>query len=491
MKFIMGGKRPEIERKISMRHTLVKLTGLLLVLVLALAGCNLIEIDPMMQLDEDFAKLEKDYSTVVVNYDGGTITKGEVMGPFNSAYSYNAQYFSMYGMSIDAGTTESLKQQVLEEAVENVAVTKQFEARGLSISDEKQAEIDAAVDENYKAAYDSFYDSAEGKTDEVRARQTEYNLYLTGYSRDAFYNSQMARARFEAVQEAVRGEIAELNDEELQAYYDGKVAEQEEEFTSTPGSFESHMSSDAEVVVWMPEGYRTVKHILIKPDEEKLTAVTTARSALTTAENTLEGFESELEALNDDDAPEAEAEGDAAAEASEAPARTAEEIQADIDLARIDVDNAKADVDAAEADCLASVQDKVDEIHAKLDEGADFNDLIAEYGEDPGMQNEPTASRGYYVSADSTTWDKNFTAGAMSLANVGDVSETPVISTSGVHIIRYESDVTPGAVPLEEVHDKLYDEALESARTDHFNSELESWVADLKPEYHLESFTLQ
>ena len=473
-----------------MRHTLVKLTGLLLVLMLALAGCNLIEVDPMMQLDEDFAKLEKDYSAAVVNYDGGTITKAEVVGPYNSAYSYNAQYFNMYGMSIDAGTIESLKQQVLEEAVENVAITKQFEARGLSISDEKQAEIDSAVDTNYKAAYDSFYSNAEGKTDEVRARQTEYDLYLNGYSRDTFYNSQMASARYEIVQEAVRGEITELSEDELKAAYDERVTEQQEEFAATAGSFESHMMSDAEVVVWMPEGYRVVKHILIKPDEEKLNAVTSARSTLTRAENTLEGFESELEALNDDDAPEAEGE-EAAAEASEAPARTAEDIQADIDLARKDVDSAKAEVDAAEADCLASVQDKVDEIHAKLDEGADFNDLIAEYGEDPGMQNEPTASRGYYVSAESTTWDRNFTAGAMALANVGDVSETPVVSTSGVHIIRYESDVTPGAVPLEEVHDKLYDEVLESARTEHFNSELKSWVAELKPEYHLENFVIQ
>ena len=39
------------------------------------------------------------------------------------------------------------------------------------------------------------------------------------------------------------------------------------------------------------------------------------------------------------------------------------------------------------------------EIDARLAGGEDFMALMAEYGEDPGMQNEPTATRGYYVSA--------------------------------------------------------------------------------------------
>ena len=105
------------------------------------------------------------------------------------------------------------------------------------------------------------------------------------------------------------------------------------------------------------------------------------------------------------------------------------------------------------------------------------------------MQNEPTKTRGYYVSSASTTWDQHFTDGAMALENVGDVSEKPVISSSGVHIIRYESDVTPGAVALEDIHDALYDQTLEEKKSEHFDSELDAWVEALKPEYHLEAFS--
>lgn len=106
------------------------------------------------------------------------------------------------------------------------------------------------------------------------------------------------------------------------------------------------------------------------------------------------------------------------------------------------------------------------------------------------MQNEPTATRGYYVSARSTTWDQAFTDGAMSLEKVGDVTMTPVVSGSGVHIIRYESDVTPGAVALDDVREQLTEDTLKKLQDDHYSSELQSWVSALNAEYHLDAFDL-
>ncbi len=78
----------------------------------------------------------------------------------------------------------------------------------------------------------------------------------------------------------------------------------------------------------------------------------------------------------------------------------------------------------------------------------------------------------------------------MALENVGDVTQTPVISTSGVHIIRYESDATPGAVPLEDIHDALYEDTLDDMKSEHFNTELQSWIDALNPVYSLENFDL-
>ena len=478
-----------------MRHALVRLTGILIVVMLVLTGCNLITVDPIMQLDEDFAALKKQYSGVVATYDGGQITQEDVMGSFTSQYAYMSQLYSMYGMSMNSSMATDIEQSVVENAGQNIAVAAEIEKRGLKLDDDKLAEIQAETDEHYQEAYDSLYASATGETDEVRAKRTEYNLAVNGYTKDAIYNMELASANDELIEQALRDEVTEVTDEALQAAYDEKISEDEDQYADSASSFESAMTSDDEIVAWMPEGYRTVKHILVKPEDDVLSAVTDARLAYSNAESKLEDLRSELDDLNDDDAEtaaegeEAEEDAEAEAEAEEAP-RTAEEIQADITAAEAELEPLKADVEKAEADCLASVQDKLDEIYAKIEAGEDFAGLIEAYGEDPGMQNEPTKTRGYYVSANSANWDKNFTAGAMSLENVGDVTATPVISSSGVHIIRYESDVTPGAVALEDIRDALYDETLENLKTQHFEDALKSWVDALNPKYSIENFKL-
>ncbi len=471
-----------------MRHALLRLTGLLLVLMLVLTGCNLIGIDPIMQLDEDLAALKKQYSGVVAKYDGGQVTQEDVMASFTSQYGYMSQMYSMYGLTMSADVITNIEQSVAEDAVRNVAIAKQLETRGLKLDDDKLAEVQSEADEHYKEAYDSFYPNAKGENEEVRVKQTEYALATNGFTKDGLYAIELASANYDLIEQTVRDEITEVTDDELQAAYDEKVKSDEDTYTNAPGSLGSTMTSDSTTVYWLPEGYRTVKHILIKPEDEVLSAVTSARSALKSAQKNLEEYQAELEALNSADKDEAaEGDEDAAAEPTEAP-RTAEAIQADIDATTASLDSLKADVEKAEADCLASVQDKLDEIYGKLDAGEDFEALIEAYGEDPGMQNEPTKTRGYYVSSASTNWDENFTAGAMLLEKVGDVSKTPVIGTSGVHIIRYESDVTPGAVPLEDIREKLYETTLDSMKHDHFETELESWISALNPTYDISAF---
>lgn len=471
-----------------MRHTIVKLTGLLVVLALTLTGCNLIGIDPMMQLDEDFAKLDKDYAAVVAEYDGGTVTKGDALGRFASMYSYYAQMYSMFGMSMTNDVVNSVKEQAAEAVVEAAAVAKELEKRGLSLSEDKLAEVQKAADENYKSAYDNFYQNAAGKGD-VKARQAEYDMYANGYSKDTFYNTQLDQANHDLLEETVKAEIPDLSDEDLQAAYDDKVNEDKQAYADSASAFESAMSSGDEIVAWVPEGYRTVKHILVKPEDDVLTTVTDARAELSTAKNELNTFENELSELSDKEAEAEDAEADAAAEDAGA-ARTAEAIQADIDKTKADIEAKQKAVEEAEAACLASVKDKTDEIYAKIEAGEDFASLIEEYGEDPGMKNEPTASRGYYVCAAKGNWDENFNDGAMSLQKVGDVTMTPVVSSSGVHIIRYESDVTAGPVPLEDIREKLHDTTLQDRKDDHYDDILSGIVEALNPVYHMEAFNI-
>ena len=471
-----------------MKHTLARLAGLLIVLALVLSGCNLIGTDRMMELDQMFAAAKEKLSGVVATYDGGEITQEDVMANFASQYSYMSQlYAQYYGTGISSDVLADIEKDVVENAVQNVAIARQMESRGLKLDDATLTEVQKEADDIYKQAYDSFYASAEGSKEDIKARQTEYDMYTQGYTKEAFYNITLANHQRQLVQENVEGEITEVKDDELQAAFDEKVADDQESYTNSPSLVGSMMTSDSSDVYWFPEGYRTVKHILIVPEADVLSAVTDARSALSDGEKALEDLRTELDSLNDDDAEEGEA---AEGAADEAPARTADEINADIEKAEANVKELQAAADKAVEDCLASQKGKIDEIYQKLADGAEFEALIDEYGEDPGMKNEPTKTRGYYVCAASTNWDKNFTAGAMALEKVGDVSEKPVVGTSGIHIIRYESDVTPGVVSIDSVREKLYDETLEDLKSEHFATELDSWVEALKPEYHLDAFNL-
>lgn len=488
----MGVSYPEIERKIFMKHTFAKLTGLLIALSLILSGCNLITVDPVMQLDEDIAALKKDYSAVVATYDGGEVIKEEVIANYVYMYSYYSSMYSYFGSTMTEEMVESLKSNVLSAAVQQVAIEKQFDALGLSLGEEKLVELEATADESYQQSYDSFLTEAVGDTDEVRAKQTEYDMYVNGYTKELFLNDAISQAEYETLQAHINGEITEISDEELDAAFAAKVEADETTYASNAsGSFETAMSGTDTTVYWVPEGYRTVKHILVIPEADVLAAVTSARTGYSDAQSALEELNVELDALNDDEAADASDETVAADTDEVEVVRTAAEIQADIDQAEADLPTLKTAVETAEAACLASVQSKLDEIYAKIEVGDDFTELIEAYGEDPGMQNEPTMTRGYYVSADSITWDANFTQGSMLLENVGDVSQTPVISTSGIHIIRYETDVTPGAVALEDVREALYEETLTTKQTDHFNEQLLAWTEALNPVYNVDALIVE
>ena len=446
-----------------MNAKIAKVLGLVLVLALVLSGCNLIEVDADMQADEDIAKLDKQFSKVVASYDGGEVTANDVMGEFTNNYSqtyYLYQYY--FGYSMTADEVHSLMEESIDQHVRNAIVAEHFDET-MELSAEELAEVETLAQESFETAQTGALDAAEGKTDKEKQANTRVLLKQEGLTYDSIYANQLVSTKVSKMEQSLRDAVTEVSDEDLQAAYDAKVAEQQESYTDG-SSFESDMSGDSAIVCWMPEGYRTVKHILVIPETELMDAYKTAVSDLSSAQSTLEGYQAELAALNDDDATEG--------------ARTAEEIQADIDAAEASVASAQSAVETAAQACLDSVKDKTDEIYARLEAGEDFEALIAEYGEDPGMQNEPTSSRGYYVSAASTNWEVNFRDAAMALENVGDYTTEPVLSGSGVHIIRYESDVTAGPVALDEVREALYAETLTEKQEANVTDTIEAWVAE-------------
>ena len=462
-----------LERKKPMKTNVVKILLLAIVLAVALTGCNLIEIDPVKQMEEDIAKLDKAYAAPVATYGDQTLTASDVMAEFNMAYNQTYyMYYYYYGYQMTDDDAHQLMQDVLTEQVQEHIIADHFDADGMTLTEEELADCDTQAQSSFDEGYASFVAEADGKTDAAKDAQARTEMARMGYTKEALTEIAVLHAKGDKVQEKLRDEITEVTDEQLQAAYEEKVAADAENYTTGSSAFESAMTGTTTTVYSIPEGYRTVKHILVKPEDAVLTAYKDAVSAKQSAETKLDDLQAELASATDDDETTA--------------ARAEDVIRADIADAEAALAEQEAAVKAAEQACLDDVRATTDAIEERLAAGEDFIALMQEYGEDPGMQNEPTATRGYYVSAASTNWESNFTAAAMALQNVGDLSE-PVVSGSGVHIIRYESDVTSGAVPLADVHDALYDATLESMKAAHYSDTIAAWVEAEAPTYDAEA----
>ncbi|NLG23906.1 MAG: hypothetical protein GX558_01010, partial [Clostridiales bacterium] len=405
-----------------MRSSKWKLVALALVAALALSGCGMVTIDKEMEDNEP---------VVIIN--GETVTRGEAR-PLYQLYAYfYGQYY----------TEDSIKDMLLNVYIEDKLLAQKAKEMGLdALTDEEKAEIETAAGEQFESAIVEHWDhAATAEMTEEQARQATID-HLAGEG--TTLAALIEDATGAKIKDKVRGQIIKdvaVTDDEVQAKYDELAVSDAEQYAGGGYAFESAVTS-GDTVVYYPEGYRTVKHILLKyTDEESL--------ELSDLETELSDAEGEIDALTEalaTPAPDATAEPEAADGATPDPAATPAPTMDELTARKADIEQRIA---AFKQKAIADRQAKVDEIMQKLNGGTSFDDLIAEYGEDPGMTQEPGMTKGYYVSAQSVAWDPAFTAGAMALQSVGEVG-SPIAagSNSGIHIIRYHADVTPGQVPL-------------------------------------------
>ncbi|MEG2152473.1 MAG: peptidylprolyl isomerase [Clostridia bacterium] len=121
----------------------------------------------------------------------------------------------------------------------------------------------------------------------------------------------------------------------------------------------------------------------------------------------------------------------------------------------------------------------VTEVQAKLASGADFDALIKDYGEDPGMASEQYA-KGYVLSeSNRDSYYAEFSDAALALAKVGDVSG-PVKSKAGVHIIKKVAAVDTAPKTLEEVKTQIHDYLLATHGDELYMEAASKWIEELK-----------
>lgn len=183
-------------------------------------------------------------------------------------------------------------------------------------------------------------------------------------------------------------------------------------------------------VFYAPEGVRYVKHVLLQFSDEEKAAISEAKSAVSSAEG--------------------------------------EEAK----------QKAQADLDSALEKAWERMRPLAEEIVSRARAGEDFDQLIAEYGEDPGMTREPFSATGYALCADYTGFDPVFLNAAMALEKPGDVAEPAASDLYGFYIIRYMSDETSGERTMEDVREAVESKALETKKNDQLVRIVNTWLGE-------------
>ncbi len=458
--------------------TMKRILCLAMALMLALGVCALAEGDDLQaQLDEanaHIAELEAQVEKyrpfyerqIVAEYgDEGIVWLEDAQKQFEEASAMYAQY----GIPVENYAAE-IKQSIVEALVRQAVLDAKAEEMGLSALDEETkadlAEQANADLETYIGYYSSYF-AKEGASDEENREATVKGLADNGISADALLEDRIENYVSEQLHDAVTKDVT-VSEDEVQAKYQSMIEDDKDSYAEDDAAYNSARSG-GETIAWNPEGYRAVKHVLVKFDEDQAKQYTELQSALS-------GLNDELAALDDPKPTEEPAEGEETGEAEEAAPRTREEIQADIG-------EIGTSIEALYSQLMPKAQEVVDAFNG----GADFDSLIDQYGEDPGMTREPTKTQGYAVSEKSTYWDPAFTEGAMSIAEVGQISQ-PVRGKNGVHIIYYLSDITPGEVPFEDIREDVAAAALEDKVTQTYDDQVAVWVEEAKPVYHLDRF---
>ena len=446
-----------------MKKTLTMLAALLLALAICATAVFAMAEEPAEEVNETVEAVEAaetvetaeaiptpDAGTLLCTVNGKELTYGDI-APFIA--SYLEMYTSEYGYDANDPQLIAFCNQAGMYMAQQYAILESIgEEQNVAFTDEQKALATADADAQWQQVVD-YYMSAQYGISEVSTEEekntalanTLATLESMGYTQEAFVNDAIEAAKEQNILDAICKDVV-VPDEAVQAYVDETIASQVELYGEDVSYYEM-MQYYGYPTYYRPEGYRAVTHILLKVDDALL--------------NTY----SELSATFEEQSTETDTEVPEGEEAAAETAEPAEPVTAE-------------QVEEARQAILASVQSTIDEIMAKFNAGTSFADLVAEYGTDPGMQQEGMLETGYEVAAGSIMWDLPFRDGAMSIQNVGEVSE-PVVGANGVHIIYYLKDIPGGPVTItpdewESIRNELLDEQKNNAINETISQRMET-----------------
>ena len=419
------------------------LLALMLVLTLILSGCTLIQKDAAV-----------DAATEIIRLGDEVVTKGQIQEEVRNQLQYTAYMYSMYGYSYDVTSEENIaeaQETVIESFKKELVSHAKIREMGLDqLTEEEQTKIQSDAEKTYQSNLDyiltSNYADSE-LSDEEKNEKAKADLETMNYTMEKALEDAKETLLTEKLRQEIIKDVA-VTEEEIKKDYDSKVASAKETYEGKAGTWAS-AANNGTTLYYTPAGVRFVKQILVKFQDEDQTKIDEANKKVSDAQA----------ALDKEDATEEE------------KAAAQEELT-----------KAQAEANQVLETAFANIDETADGILAELEAGADWDTLMADRTQDPGMQSGITAERGYAVSADMTSFDSAFVQAAMALEKIGDYSGKIRGTAYGYYIIKYVNDAVEGPIALEEVRDTLESSLLSTKQTETYNNQIQEWVdaADFK-----------
>ena len=440
------------------------LLAMLLALTLLLSGCALIVKDEAV-----------DNATEIIRMGDQVITKDKVKAEVQNQLDSMAYYYSLYGSSFDATSAENIA-AAQEEAVnalkEDLALTAKAAELGLDqLTAEEEEKAKTSAQESYDSALDyvktnMLQDS--GLEGEELDKAAADKLTELGVSLDAYIESAKKTAVDDKLREYAIKDVA-VTDEEIKTEYDSRVEKDKETYSENAGSWAS-AANNGTTLYYTPAGVRRVKQILTKFKDEDQTAIDDAKKAQTDANTAVTAANAKISAAQE--TLDTEGITEEIQTQAEADLKAANE---ELEKANTDLDAANKAVEDATNKAFENIAADADEILKQLKDGEDWQKLMDEKNQDPGMKSN---EKGYAVATGMTGFDSAFVDAAMALAKPGDVSDKIKGSSYGYYIIRYDSDEAEGAVSLDDVKETISSALLSTKQNEAYNAAKEQWVEE-------------
>jgi peptidyl-prolyl cis-trans isomerase D len=357
---------------------------------------------------------------VVATVDGVPIYRWEVDYMFEKNRGYMASF-----QEIDLNNPDqvlSLKEGFLEQLIIDTAMNLYAEEMGYGLTEEEKARVD---EEYRQIKQKAIADYAKNHDGDLTLGEQDYFNHLKEQhlTEDIILQNMYHNAMREKMSADLYASVTSSEDA-INEYYEMEIQSDKEFYSDNFAQYEADNAYDSFTVMYHPADYVRFKPIYIAIPKET--------------------YDRMLELV-----------GEIASAQSELSILTMQKGESDYSVLRLkrEIEEKEAAFDALRQEGLSSIKSRAEEVLNRVNAGEDFDALIAEYGDDEGMDAPPYRDYGYLCSEKTTSFFEEIKTAALALENIGDTIGL-IETDAGYFILKLVDKIKEGP---REMTEELYD----------------------------------